>query len=326
MPDIKRFENIVEAIAYLEPNHILKDCLVREGVAVNHVRHDAVQMPDGRVAFICNTGNFNFYRGETKIHKSCKASLYRINKREDRICALAKTYEFMEFLKTLPEVKYYLLNNYWYEPWALAQHYEFATPMIDLANEIAVAAFFATHRYDPVTKQYYIVKEGVGQIRRISTMPYMDERLRPIGVQPFSRPSSQLGYGFWIPESEDLADYTYSVEFNQNYDVNYRLDVAAGGQESKYFPNELLTRMASIIKNTGVVTNKAIDAFVVDVESGSSYITPDVTRDEIVSALEGGKIFIVDAPVICPEAMIAPANPFRQNRKLLTKPAYRGVI
>ena len=34
MPDIKRFDNIVEAIAYLQPGHILKDCLIKDGVAV----------------------------------------------------------------------------------------------------------------------------------------------------------------------------------------------------------------------------------------------------------------------------------------------------
>ena len=112
MPDIKRFDNIVEAIAYLQPGHILKDCLIKDGVAINHVRHDAVRMPDGRIAFICNTGNFTFYRGETIIYKSCKSSLYRIARREDKICALAKTYEFMEFLKTLPEVQNYIENNF----------------------------------------------------------------------------------------------------------------------------------------------------------------------------------------------------------------------
>lgn len=326
MPDIKRFDNIVEAIAYLQPGHILKDCLIKDGVAINHVRHDAVRMPDGRIAFICNTGNCTFYRGETIIYKSCKSSLYRIARREDKICALAKTYEFMEFLKTLPEVQNYIENNLWYEPWALAQHYEFATPMIDLTNEIAVAAFFATHRYDPVTKSYNIVRDGIGQIRGLNAMPYMDTGLRPIGLQPFSRPSSQLGYGYWLPETDDLVNHTFSVEFKQNYEVNYRLDTAAGGQESKYFPNELLTRMASIIKNTGVVTNKAIDAFASDVESGNSYITPAVTRDEIISVLKEAKLFIVDAPVICPEAVVSSPYPFRQERRLLTKPAYKGII
>ena len=99
-------------------------------------------MPDVRIAFLCNTGNLNFYRGENKLYSSCKSSLHRIQGREERIKSLAKTYEFMLFLDTLPEVKYYKDNNFWYELWALAQHYEFATPMIDLTNEIAVAAFF----------------------------------------------------------------------------------------------------------------------------------------------------------------------------------------
>ena len=104
------------------------------------------------------------------------------------------------------------------------------------------------------------------------------------------------------------------------------MDAATGGQESKFFPNELLTKMASIINNTGVVTNKAIHAFASDVESGNSYITPAVTIDEIISVLKEAKIFIVDAPVICQEAIISPPYPFRQERRLLTKPAYKGII
>lgn len=327
MSDTKRFDNIVEAITYLQPGHVLADCLNREGMAVNYTRHDAVRMPDGRTAFICNTGNFSFYRGETRVRDSCKASLYRIAKRNDKICALAKTYEFLEFLNTLPEVINYKENNLWYEPWALAQHYEFATPMIDLTNEIAVAAFFATHRYDPVIKEYVLVKEGVGQIRVINTLPFSsDNHLRVIGMQPFSRPSNQYGYGYWLPETADFADVSGRVEFLQDYNANLRLDQATGGLVAKFFPNEQIAQMAAIIKTTGVVTNKAIDAFMEDIKNGNSYIEPKVSRSEIVGALKEAKIFIVDAPVICPEAMPNHVSPFRMERKLVMQPAYKGYI
>ena len=128
---------------YLEPGHLLTQCLERDGVAINYQTNMPVSMPDGRIALLCPSPNPNYYRGENGVYPSCKSSLYRIPKREDQICALAKTYEFMCFLLTLGEVQAYLYHNLWYDPWAIAQHYEFATPMIDLTHEIAVAAFFA---------------------------------------------------------------------------------------------------------------------------------------------------------------------------------------
>lgn len=327
MPDIRRFDNIVEAIGYLEPNHILADCFHHDGIALNYKRFDAVQMPDGRIAFICNTGNFCFYRGENRIYDSCKASLYRIEKRNDKIAALAKTYEFMEFLNTLPEVILYKENHFWYEPWALAQHYEFATPMIDLTNEIAVAAFFATHIYDPVIKGFVLAKEGVGQIRSVACIPGIeDSRLSVIGMQPFSRPGNQYGYGYWLPETEDFAKESGRVEFVQDYEANLTLERAMGGIASLYFPNEQIAQMAAVIKTTGVVTNKAIDVFIEDVKAGHSYIQPAVTRDEVVEVLKQAGVFIVDAPVICPQAIPHFANPIRREQKLVTHPAYKGYI
>ena len=323
MPSFQKCKNIVEAIKCIEPNHILTQCLERDGVAVNYQRNDAMFMPDGRIIFLCNTGNFNFYRGEWRVYDSCKSSLYRIKDRDERICALAKTYEFMEYLKTLPEVQQYLDNNIWYAPWAIAQHYEFATPMIDLTNEISVAAFFATHRYDKVTKQYYIVREGVGRIRWNTILPLFpaSESLKPIGVQPFSRPSNQLGYGYWIDESKDYADESNIIEFEQDYEVNYRLATATAGADNKYFPDERIVRMANIIRNENVVTNKAIDAFVDD---ENDYINPKVSREEIVSTLEKRGIFIVDAPVTCHESFVNVGNPFVLPRRLVRKPVYMG--
>ena len=324
MPDIVRCKNIVEAIKHLEPNHILAQCLERDGIAVNYQRNDAILMPDGRVAFLCNTMNPHFYRGENSLYKSCKSSLFRIDGRTERIKALAKTYEFMIFLKSLPEVQAYIENNCWYEPWAIAQHYEFATPMIDLTNEIAVAAFFATHRFDRVSKSYVLMREGVGQIRWMLHMFGMpgEDALSPIGVQPFARPSNQFGYGYWIKESDDLTNHTQIVEFEQDYEINLRLKTSMTGPETAYFPNEKIVQMASVIKNENVITNVAIDLFASEADKG--YIDPIVSREEIVDILKKAGTYIVDAPVICPEAIHSVGSPFRYQRKIVMLPAYSG--
>lgn len=220
-----------------------------------------------------------------------------------------------------------MYHNLWYDPWAIAQHYEFATPMIDLTHEIAVAAFFATHRYDRVTKSYQLMREGVGQIRWIIQPPMMpqDPNLCPIGVQPFSRPSNQYGYGYWIPEDDDFKNHSELIQFEQDYQVNYRLKTAMTGPETMYFPNEKIAQMASIIKNENVITNCAIDTFIQDIADGNSYITPAPSRDEILDILKQRGVFLVDAPVICPEAIPNQSNLFKIDRKLVITPAYSNI-
>lgn len=322
MPDTVKCKNIVEAIRYLAPDHILCSCLNREGLAMNFQNTTPLTMPDGRTGFMClSLGNSDLFRGEPQIYDTCKSSLYRIHDRDDRIVALTKSYEFMEFINELPEVKLYLNNNFWYEPWALAQHYGFATPMIDLTNEIAVAAFFATHKYDFVSKSYRLMKEGVGRIRCQKGTAFDPDcqKVRPIGVQPFMRPSNQYGLGYWIPENEDFAQQSISVEFDQDESVNKRLEVAMGGPETVFFPNEYISQMASVIKLENVVTNKAIKAFAED----KPYLKPQPGLDEIRDTLKRKGVFIVDAPVICPDALPPRTNAFIRQTQLVETPIYQ---
>lgn len=84
MADIKRLGNVVEAINYLEPGHILCNCLERRGMAVKHPAYQDVIMPNGTIATLSLPTSL-FYRGENKCYSSCKASLYRIKQRDDRI-------------------------------------------------------------------------------------------------------------------------------------------------------------------------------------------------------------------------------------------------
>lgn len=326
MTDIVRFNHIVELIQHLCPNHVLTQCLERDGMSVNYQRNTWTQMSDGRVAAICNTLNFDLYRGEHRVYPSSKASLYRIQDREERICALAKSYEFMGFLKSLPEVQMYLENHLWYEPWALAQHYEFATPMIDLTNEIAVAAFFATHKYDRVTKQYAVESEGIGCIRVTNMMQDVlednMERIRPIGVQPFSRPSNQYGYELWISEDEDFVEQSSVFEFVQDYDVNLRLEQAMAIPQNMYFPNETIVQMASMIKREKVVTSAAVEAFAFDMDCGADFLRPSASESEIRAVLKKHGIFIVDAPVVCPQALPPKGNVFLENHAVVKKKCY----
>lgn len=69
--------------------------------------------------------------------------------------------------------------------------------------------------------------------------------------------------------------------------------------------------------------NMDIDAFLKNSVAGNSYLFPIITKDEIDSVVEEKRVFVVDAPVICPEAIPPQFHAFRQERSILTRPAYR---
>ncbi len=145
----------------------------------------------------------------------------------------------------------------------------------------------------------------------------------PIGMQPFARPDRQDGFGYWIPENEDFVDHSFCVEFVQDPAVNLRLKNTMIGGADYFFPNEQLTRMASIIKNTNAITGMAVEVMLKDIAEGNSYITPIVTREDITRVIKERNVFVVDAPVICPEAMPHGPHAFMEEGRLIVRPAYR---
>ena len=118
-------------------------------------------------------------------------------------------------------------------------------------------------------------------------------------------------------------DHSFCVEFVQDPAVNLRLKNTMIGGADYFFPNEQLTRMASIIKNTNAITGMAVEVMLKDIAEGNSYITPIVTREDITRVIKERNVFVVDAPVICPEAMPHGPHAFMEEGRLIVRPAYR---
>ena len=135
----------------------------------------------------------------------------------------------------------------------------------------------------------------MGRIRFIANMvdPELKGPLQPIGMKPFARPDRQDGYGFWISESEDLDDYSNCVEFVQDYDVNLKLKTAMMDGVNYLFPNEQVSYMAQIIKNTDIVTRSAIEFILSDIARGITYIVPDVTEADIDRVVKEKNILLL---------------------------------
>lgn len=312
------FNNIVDVIKNLTPNHPLCGVLINNSIFFKRTNVLPFMTENGKLITISDPYCYSFYRGENELYSECKSSLHRIQLKEQQILELAKTFEFISFIESLPEVTYFSTYND-FDPWAIAQHYGFATPMIDLTSEIAVAAFFATHKFDFVTKRFEIIKEGIGRIRYINVNNFC-KSIRPIGIQPYCRPSNQYGWGYWCDTSTDFATISDFVEFQQDIEVNTRLDHALGEPALYLFPDEKICYEAYSIKNGNVITNKAVECLIQAIQKDS--LLSNFSKDKIYSVLEQNKYFIVDAPVAYPLLAIQQHSFFRNRKSIVIKPIF----
>lgn len=294
MPEIV-YENIIEAIRSQNPYHVLLNCLEREGFAVRYQNRMPVMMADNTIGMISPDLSTIYYRGEQQIYPSCYASLYRLKRLEERIVALLKTYDFQQFLETTDQVREWRSANLHVDLWALSQHYEFATPMIDITSEIAVAAFFATHQFDWRINQYTLVKEGIGRIICIPGIADLDNDIKTIGIQPFERPGRQDGAALWLGEEGDLYQRSFSIKFKQNEVINLKLEKAMLVGEDVFFPYEPISEIAHMIKHTPIVTSKGISRFID--EAKKWLIDAPNNEQQVLDILAKERVKVVDAPL-----------------------------
>ena len=311
------YENIIEAIRSQVPNHVLINCLDHDGFAVRTQNYKSVLMQDGSIG-ILNGISMRYYRGERRIHDRCIPTLYRIKSIEDRVVALLKSYDFQLFLDTTDEVKAWRDGNNRLDLWALCQHYEFDTPMLDVTTEIAVAAFFATHKFDWRINKYILQETGIGQIIvYFSVAPEMDNSgIKLIGLQPFSRPGNQDGAGLWLPEGDDMISRGSVLRFKQNADVNNRLERALAQGADIYMPYEPITRMAHLIKNTKVVTNSSIALFLKD---AYNWLKDCPDEKDVRKILNQKGIAVVDAPLVDGSMMNGMGAPVINTARAIVK-------
>ena len=172
---------------------------------------------------------------------------------------------------------------------ALAQHYEFPTKMLDITSDIVVAAYFATHEMDPVTRTMIPVKEGVGRLFYFHGIYEQGEnaKLRVFGDQFFCRPINQCGFGYVMEETEDFQKTSSYVEFNQKYEMNQLLGNVINGAELIY-PQEQIVVVAETIRNADAVTSHGIRRYAE--QSG-------LREEELCEIVRKEGLYIVDAPL-----------------------------
>ena len=289
MGDSKLYEDIFEAVRQLEPSNPLPLCKDRGGILQRHMRAQLLGLGDGTYAAIPVGPNFLFYRGEKERYPSSKPNYYRIPVGPKRIVSDIKKCDFELFLLETDEIQRRLREHEKVDLLALAQHYEFPTKMLDITSDIVVAAYFATHEMDPVTRTMIPVKEGVGRLFYFHGIYEQGEnaKLRVFGDQFFCRPINQCGFGYVMEETEDFQKTSSYVEFNQKYEMNQLLGNVINGAELIY-PQEQIVVVAETIRNADAVTSHGIRRYAE--QSG-------LREEELCEIVRKEGLYIVDAPL-----------------------------
>lgn len=317
------YENIYEAINFLEPGHPIINSKDSYGLATKlQLRRQKFYFKDGRYVLIKPEPWRRFYRGEAGNYKTCKPSLFRLEDEETKLLELLKTYHFISFINTQKDIKAFIKEGMFLDEWLLAQHYEFKTPILDLTNEIVVAAFFATHKFDPVTQKYNVAEDGLGAIRYTEETSYGFAQIIPAGLQPYARPNMQDGFDLILGRNHDFSNMSQKILFKQHKELNLKInDAIFGGVD--YFPEEPISIMARSIKESSIITSDAVDRFLNDQElnNDGQLLDKKYTRNEIISFLKKKGINIADVDII-PDN-IKSVYPWQtKTRVLIEKKAY----
>lgn len=214
----------------------------------------------------------SFYRGENKRFPQCVASIFRGHELEDEeelkkhlFISKLRIEEFTRFLCRFEIVKYWM-NNYGsvlFDP--LAQHYGLATEWLDITSDLEIALFFATCKWSkdergwkPISKediqtedeQYGVifhVPECQANIR--TNMDQLNNnRILPIGYQPFMRCHSQHAYGICMRKPTPLQDDIMFEKLYFKHDEDFSREIFENmDQGRKVFPREGINGFEDVI-------------------------------------------------------------------------------
>ena len=174
-----------------------------------------------------------FYRGQTEKKDPCKPSLFRGLTSKQQFIERLKLCEFSVLLHKHPMSAIFddgLTNelrngkkehrSLYIDDEALGQHYGIKTQYLDLTTDKWVAAFFACcdYKVNPSSERDMYEKHskdtvGVFYVYQATPDYTSNGNLRPIGLQPYSRPVFQAGYIKRIEEKDNFNTMATAIPF-----------------------------------------------------------------------------------------------------------------
>jgi len=288
----KIFDNIIEAIKYADPTFPID----KLDIVVRNRKYEAMELEDGKIGAI-PTGSLwqpNLFRGEKKEYPSIIPSIQRNLSELEVLIAKLKVKEFENTLMRIPNIRDDVENGVAVDFTALAQHYGFATNLIDLTSNILVAAFFATNNCD---ENYSVVENGIGVIRLFSSfnkfdtenMFKFDKHFHIEGVQPFRRPAFQDAMGYEIFKGEDVSDKFHTIRFRHSKEHNEQIrNKFCYKNKCVLFPDE----------SAEYISNKIIKNYKISRQSIMDFAKENSMEYDSIVELIKDEIKIIDYPVV----------------------------
>lgn len=258
-----------------------------------------------KVLAMGNLWDIRSFRGESKEHDSCEASIYRNNKHDGTYDSEAivideiRCLEFENIIKTFPQVKAAISDSANVDYMALAQHYGLNTKMVDVSYSIETAVYFATHRLNNDIMEP--VGDDIGCLRMFFDLAFINQedittgKLHYVGLQCFKRPGLQGAMGIETEFGEDLSKQCTTYYFKQNLEISNRIHANYHRDEdnriterSILFPEEEVCDIAEIVKKTESLSEKAVRDYC---------ILNNQNYDKIVGVLNKRGIALQSCPV-----------------------------
>ena len=246
------------------------------------------------------------FRGESKYHKVCKSSLWRLGMNEKEIFReRLKLAEFCRALSLMPEIKLFNMGVSVLDPGgeihhyslnidglALAQHYGVKTELLDLTSDKWTAAFFACTDYNramdiytPITKSE---EKGVMYCYTVSPDDIEHERIRIVGAQPFERPTTQAAFMMKLWKEDNFNDMCSDQSFFCQDPMTSIIVYHFANRAGRMFPQELIQmKTHSLIQDS---INKHYSPEIVDSVRQAFYVSmPDKEFKKLLDDVEIGQ-------------------------------------
>lgn len=240
---------------------------------------EMMKMPDGNASLVpCNPLFNSYYRGQSSYFEDCYPSLYRKGMSESQqFLERVKYEEFKMLVSDYPLTRIFssgIQVNYPdgscatvalnVDILALAQHYGIKTELMDVTSDKFVAAFFAAtvcnsnDSYSPITEPQH----GHGVFYHYVHIPDIcgHEKLRAVGLQPFSRPGEQAGFVVKMSPGENFNKLVSEKIFFRHDPEVARFIFNYTNRSAKLFPSSILEEKAGQIKSSGKFSRAAFDA------------------------------------------------------------------
>lgn len=258
--------DVFEVIRHYDPyNQFLKIKNPYGGRLIRNNEFHVMGLENGKLCAIAHSPVlFTYYRGEPDVYDTCFPSLYRGNPSEDTILInQLKALDFQDICKTFPSAQFAEKDGLDVRYDAISQHYGLKTNIIDITDDISVAAYFATQQYDEDTDSYHSITDGLGCIRmteQMLGMPGFQGII--IGVQPFYRTARQRAYGYICKPGENFAQSSTAVIFKQDSQMNKLVnDAFEQNEDYVLFPSEIIADAAKEVRKSSVITRTSIEEY-----------------------------------------------------------------